>query len=54
MSDFTSGDYLYFKDNEEEPKRHHKVFILNQESKFTITSLLKLLKEKCYHCQKQL
>ena len=31
MPDFTSGNYVYFKDNEEEPKIHHKVFMLNQE-----------------------
>ena len=37
---------MHFKDNEEKPKIHHKVFILNQESEFIITSPLKLMGEK--------
>ena len=44
-SRFDSGDYVYFNYNEEEPKIHHKVFILNQEPKFTITSPLGLLEK---------
>ena len=36
MSDYTSGDYVYFRDNLEEPKLHHKVFILDQGLEFTI------------------
>ena len=36
---------MYFNYNEEEPKIHHKVFILNQEPKFTITSPLGLLEK---------
>ena len=42
MPDLTSGDYVYFRDNEEEPKRHHKTFTLDQESGFSIESPLKL------------
>ena len=45
MPDFTSGNYVYFKDNEEVPKSHHRVFILNQGSDFYITPPLKLLEE---------
>ena len=43
MPYFTSGDYVYFKDNEQVPKSHHKVFVFNHESDFYITSPLKLL-----------
>ena len=46
MPYFTSGGYVDFNDCEGELKSHHKVFILNQELKITITSLLKLLEEK--------
>ena len=42
-SGFASGNYVYFKDNEEEPKGRHKVFILGQEPEFTITSPLRLM-----------
>ena len=38
MPDFTCGDYVYLKDNDELPKNHHKNFILNQEPEFNITS----------------
>ena len=31
MTYFTSGDFVHFKDSEEEPKIRHKVLILNQE-----------------------
>ena len=33
MPYFFSGDYVYSNDNEEEPKRCHKIFILIQENK---------------------
>ena len=46
MLDFTSGNYVYFNYNKGVSKTHHNIFILNQESDFTITSQLKLLEEK--------
>ena len=45
MTYFTSGEYVYFTKNKEELKSHHNVFILNQETKFTITSPLKILRK---------
>ena len=41
MPDFNYDDYVYFKENEEVPKIHHKVFIFVQESYFYITPPLK-------------
>ena len=43
---FNYGNFVYLKDNKEEPKIHHKIFILNQEPKFTITPTLIFFKEK--------
>ena len=51
MPAHTSGDYVYFKDNEDVPKINLKFCILNQESDFYITSRLKLLAGNIYHCQ---
>ena len=34
MPDFTSCNYVYFKDNEEEPKSIHKVLYLIRNNKF--------------------
>ena len=45
MPYYTSGDYVYLNNNDTRKKNHHKVFILNQESYFCITSPLKLLAE---------
>ena len=42
MPDFTSGEYFNFNYNYQVPKSHDKVFILNQESDFYITSAFKL------------
>ena len=46
MLDLTSDECVYFKENEEKPKIHHKIFILNQEQYFYITSPLELWEEK--------
>ena len=43
MPYFISGEYLYFKDNEEVPKIHHIVCILNQKYDFDITSPLHIV-----------
>ena len=51
MPAHTFGEYVYFKDNENIPNIHHKVFILSQESNFYITALLKIMEGNCYHCQ---
>ena len=34
MPDYTSGDYVYFKNNEDKPQSHHTFFILNQYLNF--------------------
>ena len=48
---YTYGNYMCFNNNVERPKSCHKVFILNQESDFYITSPLKIMVEKWYHLQ---
>ena len=49
LLDFTYVNYIYLKDNYDKPKNNHKIFILNQEPDFTITSpiapLLRIMKE---------
>ena len=45
MPAYTSGKFVYFKNNEERPQSHHKSFILNQVSRFYITSPLKNMAE---------
>ena len=42
MSDFTCGNFVYFKENDDLSKNHHKMFILNQEPEFNITSPITL------------
>ena len=43
MPDFTYGDYVYIKENKENPNIYHIFFIFNQEPKYTIISLLSLM-----------
>ena len=40
---FTPVYYVYLKYNEEQPKNHHKYFVLKQKPHFTITSPLIIL-----------
>ena len=43
MTDYTYGNYVYFNKINNAPKEHHKIFILNHEPNFYITSLSKLM-----------
>ena len=46
MPDLSYGNHVYLMENEEVPKVHHKIFILNQEQCFYIASPLELWEEK--------
>ena len=43
MPDHPYGDYLYFNNSIDTPKEHHNHLFSNQEEKFYITSLSKLM-----------
>ena len=45
MTNFTSGDHVYFGNNEEQPNSTHKVFIFNQEPELSMTSPFGILKK---------
>ena len=40
---YTYGDYVYFNNSFDEPKKHHIHFILNHNPNFYITSLSKFI-----------
>ena len=46
MPDLTSCLYVNLKENEEQPKNHRKILLLNEEPHFTIISPLSLLEKK--------
>ena len=50
MPGFTCGDHVYLKDNDDSPKNHNGIFVMNQEPNFNITppitSPVGLLEEK--------
>ena len=45
MSDYTSGDYVYFNDMIDTSTKNHIIFILNQSHAMYITSPLKIREE---------